>query len=239
MSESNSTLVSHVDTSLVTRVELAKVITPDATETFKPVPHLELIETIEAQLLKRDIRIIKEQFALRHDGSRLFGTFDLTLNGIEGACASMGFRTSNDRSMSIQVVAGMRVFVCDNLALRGELIALKRKHTSGLILEAEVGVAIERYVEHYATLKGEVAILKERALDDNGAKALIHDVFMAGAMPFKFYQAVTQEYFNPRHVEFEPRTVWSLHNAFTEVQKLMPLNRRIESTQEIGKLLLK
>ena len=95
---SNSTLVSHVDTNLVTRAQLANVATPDATDTFKPVPHIELVERLTAELSTRSISITKEQFALRHDGSRLFGTMDLTLNGIEGACASLGFRTANDRS---------------------------------------------------------------------------------------------------------------------------------------------
>ena len=44
----NATLMSHVDTDLVTREQLALVETPDATRSFKPVPHIELIATLEA-----------------------------------------------------------------------------------------------------------------------------------------------------------------------------------------------
>ena len=38
----NATLMSHVDTDLVSREQLALVETPDATRSFKPIPHIEL-----------------------------------------------------------------------------------------------------------------------------------------------------------------------------------------------------
>jgi hypothetical protein len=61
----NATLRSHVDTDLVNREQLALVGTPDATRSFKPVPHIELISTLEDVLRENRIAIRKEQFALR------------------------------------------------------------------------------------------------------------------------------------------------------------------------------
>ena len=66
-------LLSHVDTDLVTREQLTLVETPDATRSFKPVPHIELIDTLEHVLKLNRIAIRKEQFALRRDGATLFG----------------------------------------------------------------------------------------------------------------------------------------------------------------------
>jgi hypothetical protein len=43
-------LLSHVDTDLVTREQLALVKTPEPTVSFKPVPHIELVETLEQAL---------------------------------------------------------------------------------------------------------------------------------------------------------------------------------------------
>jgi hypothetical protein len=74
----------------------------------------------------------------------------------------MGIRTSNDRSMSIQICAGLSVFVCDNLVFRGDLIALNRKHTSGLDLAAELTGAVGRFREHFGRLTGEIDALKSR-----------------------------------------------------------------------------
>ena len=66
--------------------------------------------------------------------AKLFGTLDLTLNGIGGTCASLGLRTANNKTMSLSMIAGLRVFVCDNMAFSGETIILRRRHTRGLDL---------------------------------------------------------------------------------------------------------
>ena len=40
------TLLSHIDTDLVTREQLALVETPDATRSFKPVPHIAVVNAL-------------------------------------------------------------------------------------------------------------------------------------------------------------------------------------------------
>jgi hypothetical protein len=230
-----STLLAHIDTRKVGREELAAIPLPEATSTFKPVPHIELIETLGTELAIKGITIEKEEFAVRADGSRLFSTFDLSINGIDGSQAALGLRTANDRSMSITMVAGLRVFVCDNLALQGDMIALRRKHTSGLSLREEVRAAIENYLVHYGHLKTEVAMLAGKVLADVEAKALIHDAFMLREMPMRYLPEVSHQYFEPTHEEFKARTAWSLHNAFTEVAKQMPMTTRMEAVTALGR----
>lgn len=226
-----STLISHVDTSKVTREQLEHIATPEGTDTFKPVPHIVLVNSLEDILHSRGIHVTREQLALRHDGSRLFGTFDLSRHGdvlsndtlpveVDGTAPSLGFRAANDRSMPIQIVAGLRVFVCDNLALNGDMVALRRKHTSGLDLQAELIAAIDRYEQHYGRLVADVRQLQDRAITDDQAKAMIYDlVYKAEALPIRLGGVLGHEYFEPKHKEFEPRTAWSLHNACTETIK--------------------
>lgn len=227
--------LSHSDTDIVSREQLSLIETPMGTETFKPIPHLELIVTLEKALYRRGVSVIREQFSIRRDGSRIFGTMDLNLKGVPGSCASLGFRTSNDKSLSIQIVAGVRVFVCDNLALNGDFIALKRKHTSGLNLLDEITIAVTKFESHYITLREEISGLQQKQLSDLEAKGLIHDVFAAQIMPVRFFPQVSHEYFEPRHDEFKPRNAWSLHNAFTETAKEMPITSRMDATQEVGR----
>jgi hypothetical protein len=40
-------LVSHVDTDVVSRTELRALPDPEATRTFKPIPHVELVDMLE------------------------------------------------------------------------------------------------------------------------------------------------------------------------------------------------
>jgi Domain of unknown function (DUF932) len=114
----------------------------------------------------------------------------------------LGLRTANNKTMSIQLRAGLSVFVCDNLAFRGDMIALRRKHTSGLNLRVELASAVLRFQEHFGRLAGEVERLKERALPDVQAKGLIHDAFASGLMPLRFLPDVSRAYFEPDLAEF-------------------------------------
>ena len=228
-------LVSHVDTDIVSRAELRALPAPEVTRTFKPVPHIELVDMLDAVLAQNQIRIQEERFALRRDGSVLFGVLQLAYGETADGRAALGLRTANNKTMSIQVCAGLSVFVCDNLAFRGDMIALKRKHTSGLNLRTELSGAVLRFQDHFGRLAFEVERLKERTLPDVQAKALIHDAFAQGLMPVRLLPEVSHAYFEPELKEFGPRTAWSLHNAFTGVAKVMPMTTRLASIQALGK----
>ena len=230
------TLVSHVDTDIVTRAQLLAVPTPEATATFRPVPHYELIDMLDTVLALQSIHIRRERFALRRDGAVLFGVLQLAYGEMGDGIAALGLRTGNNKTMSLQLCAGLNVFVCDNLAFRGDMIALKRKHTSGLNLKEELTLAVIRFQEHFGCLIREVALLKAQALADIEAKALIHDVFAEGVMPVRFLPDVSRAYFEPVESAFAARNAWSLHNAFTGVAKEMPMSTRLVAIQQVGKL---
>jgi hypothetical protein len=231
----HGTLLSHVDTDLVSREQLALVETPAATKSFKPVPHIELVETLEQALAASRIAIRKEQFALRRDGSTLFGMLQLAYEDTPDGMAALGLRTANNRTMSIQICAGLSVFVCDNMVFRGDLIALNRKHTAGLHLRTEMNHAVLRFRDHFGRLTEEIASLKDRNLSDTDAKAVIHDVFVRGIMPIRLLPEVSSLYFEPFVDEFQARNAWSLHNAFTAAAKEMPITTRMPAIQELGR----
>jgi hypothetical protein len=229
-------LMSHVDTDLVTRDQLRAIPVSEPTNTFQPIAHAELVDTLDLVLAKNQIHIRQEQFAVRRDGSVLFGVLQLAYGESQDGTAALGLRTSNNKTMAIQICAGLSVFVCDNLVFRGDMIALCRKHTSGLRLQAELAGAVLRFQDHFSALSCEIGELKRRELRDGEAKALIHDVFVKGVMPVRFLPGVSKAYFEPQLQEFEPRTAWSLHNAFTGVAKTMPISTRLPAIQELGRL---
>ena len=218
------------------RKAIMQLPSPKGTDSWKPVPHIELIETLESVLKKEDMKISDEKFGVGRKGKILFGVIkmDYKMIGGEGT-ASLGLRQANDRTMSIQICAGLSVFVCDNLVFRGDLIALRRKHTNGLNLVEEVTEAVGKLKEHLGLLDNEVAALKKRTITDDQAKVTMHDIFADNLLPVRLLPEVAHNYFIPPHPEFEPRTLWSLHNAFTEAAKQMPITTRVVATQRIGK----
>lgn len=229
-------LLSHADTDLVTRDQLRALSTPEPTATFRPVPHVELVDTLDLVLQQNQIRIREEQFAVRRDGSMLFGVLELAYGESTDGTAALGLRTANNKTMAIQICAGLKILVCSNLAFRGDMIALRRKHTSGLLLREELAGAVLRFQDHFGQLTGEIENLKERLLTDVSAKAIIHDVFARGILPLRLLPEASNLYFEPFVDEFRPRNAWSLHNAFTAAAKEMPITTRMPAIQELGRL---
>ena len=86
----NGQLLSHVDTDLVTRDQLALIPVPEPTKSWRPIPHIELIQTLQQALWENRIGIREEKLALRHDGSTLFGVLQLAYNDTRDGQAALG-----------------------------------------------------------------------------------------------------------------------------------------------------
>ena len=218
----NGTLVS-ANSQLVSRADLMMIPPPAATATWKPIAHGDLIQALDRQLAVRDVRIKREQFAIQRQGARLFAVLDLALAETDEVCAAMGIRTANDKSYALEIAVGVKVFVCDNLAFSGDLIALRRKHTVRFDLNADLSRAVDRYQDQLLVLKGQLAELRERPLADTEAKAMIHDAFARGLLPLRSFPVVSATYFgaSPDMTDVLPRTQWGLHNAFTRAIRQM------------------
>lgn len=51
--------------------------TPAPTETWNPVPHLRVLQTVERALLERGHKITGQGHGLTHDGARYFGLLEV------------------------------------------------------------------------------------------------------------------------------------------------------------------
>src|SRR5215211_1725982 len=129
----DATLMTHVGARKVTRQELSVVPTPPATDTFKPIAHAALIDELEGSLAFRHIKIARDEYAVSPDGMKLFGLLELNAE-YEGVRFAIGLRNANDKSMRLGMVAGYRVFVCDNMAFAGDFQPMLAKHSKHLDL---------------------------------------------------------------------------------------------------------
>ena len=61
------------DSKFVSRNEVALVPTPCGTESWKPVPHMEVIEAVTAVVKTYNWQIQDENFGLACEGQKMFG----------------------------------------------------------------------------------------------------------------------------------------------------------------------
>jgi hypothetical protein len=228
--------LSHANSQLVTRAHLLDIAAPASTDTWRPIPHGDLITAIDRQLLVRGITIQAERFAIQREGARLFAVLDLSIERSGEFCASLGIRTANDRSLALEIAVGVKVFVCDNMTFSGDLIALRRKHTARFDLNADISRAVDRYQAHLLTLQQQITGIQESPLSDLQAKALIVDAFRQEILPIRYFKPVTETYSNPtpEMTDVLPRTRWGLHNAFTRAVRQMAPAPAFEATTALG-----
>jgi hypothetical protein len=218
------TLIAHRGGVVRTREELQGLATPAATESWKPVPHWDLVNSLIDGLTEHAVQVTRESYATSgKDDARLFGVLDLVIPGlaIPDYGLSLGIRGSNDKSLAIQATAGARVFVCDNMAFSGDsgTVVLKKKHTSRLDLRAVVPPAIDTYLDKANAFVVDIDRMKDFALTDAIAKQTVYDLFLrTKVLPLRLLPVVHDLYFNDeeQRADFPDRSLWSLNNAFTE-----------------------
>jgi Domain of unknown function (DUF932) len=216
-----ATLMTHCGTDRVNRDFLATIETPDRTDTFQPIAHASLIDSVEESLSFRHISIVKSEFAVSKDGMKMFGLLEVN-SEYEGVRFAIGLRNANDKSMSLGMTSGYRVFVCDNTALSGDFMPLQAKHSKHLNVVEALSTGIDRIQRHWEPLRSAIDRKMHTPLSDDEAKLALYNYFMRG--PVSLFKTVHQEYFQPSYEEFGPRTIWSLENAITTgIKKLKPI----------------
>jgi hypothetical protein len=233
----NTTLMTHAGASKVTRLELAQIETPSATDTFQPIAHSRLIDELEAALAFRHIRIERDEYAVSRDGMKLFGLIELN-SDYEGIKFAIGLRNANDKSMRLGMVAGYRVFICDNMALSGDFKPLLAKHSKNFDLVESISMGVDRIQRGWNPLREAIEFKRNTMLNGVEAQSMIYRAFMEQKFPIKLLRAVHNEYFvHPSYDEFREKTVWSLENAFTTAFKQLKPVQQYQATAKLGKFL--
>jgi hypothetical protein len=217
----SGTLVLHCGGWEASRADLAAVPVPSETDSYVPVPYGRFVEEVELHVPRFGLTITEAHYALARDGMQMFGVLTCT-NGQNHAdyALAIGLRNSYDRSLSVGLVAGSRVFCCDNLAFSGE-VETNRKHTINVF--RDLPDLIYRMLSQVSSMRSrihaEIAAMKGQELSPEMADHLMVEAVRRNVLPASNLPKVIDAWERPAHEEFAPRTAWSLFNAFTEVSK--------------------
>jgi hypothetical protein len=231
------TLMVNPGNRKLTRAELARIPTPDGTRTHQPFAHARVVELLAESLAFRRLLVLADEYAVSPDGMKMFGVLDLA-DGGRGFRFSLGVRNSNDKTMRLALTAGYRVLVCENMAFKGDFTPVLHKHTHRLSLQEVVALGVERIQRGFAPLREQIAAWQDLPLADREAKEVVYDAFLKAAVaPRHLLPVVHKHYFEPQYEEFEPRTFWSLSNAFTSAFKQLKPVRQFQATARLGAFL--
>ena len=227
----NAQLIVHAGAHKVPLDVIRALPVPQGTDTFKPVPHIDLIEALKQQLCARSMAVTREEYAIQNDGNLLFAVFDLAYMDDGSTYAALGLRTSNNKSMSLQIAVGKKVTVCDNKMFAGSMIALNQRHTKGFDLHSELAGGISRYQEQFRKLHDDVQIWRDSPIEDRKAKTMLYDLFTGDILPLRLLPDVHSSYFNNGY----EKTAYGLLNACTEHTKVLNPGPEFRATVKLGR----
>lgn len=217
-------LMLHRGGNLMTRADLDLVPLPQETDSYLPVGHYHLADkllTISQDLLT-DYILVREHYALARQGNQLFALLNFKKDHNEFGL-SVAFRNSYDRSMSIGLAIGASVFICDNLALSGD-VAVMKKHTKNAwnALEDLAISNLYRAGKSFQKVIADADRLRAIPMEDREAFELMGYLFGLNIVSSRQIATVKEEWLKPSYEEFQPRNKWSFFNAVTEALKSCP-----------------
>lgn len=230
-------LMLHSGAKRFGRQDLLALPTPQATETHQVIPHSKMVEAVVEALAYRKLEVVRDEYGLTPDGMRMFGFLEVNVEE-NGLRLGIGIRNSHDKTFALGMVVGYRVFICDNLALRGEFSALAKRHSKNMNLLEVVALGVDRAQRHFQPLMEDIKVWQNHSLPDVCAKEIIYDAFVGGRLeaPKHLARIVHENYFEPTEA-FAARNLWSLSNAFTGAFRELDPVPQLRAAASLGKYL--
>ncbi len=113
------------------------------------------------------------------------------------------------------------------------------KHSKHFSLEDTLSIGVDRMQRNFEPMRQQVESWRAQQLSAAVAKLTIYRAFIEGDLdvPRHLARRVHNLYFNPQHEEFQPRTMWSLSNAFTSAFKELDPIPQFRATAKLGSFL--
>lgn len=107
------------------------------------------------------------------------------------------------------------------MAFHGPFQPVLAKHSKHFNLIQAVSIGVDEMQRNFDGMRMQVEEWRAQQLGDRDAKLIIYRAFIESELevPRHLGRSVHDLYFNPQHEEFQPRTLWSLSNAFTAAFK--------------------
>jgi len=228
-------LMLHAGGYSASLADVTNVVTPPSTPTHYPIPHRIFLDHVLEALSYHGYGVVDQKHGLMGRGSEdYFGVLTLNRIGTAGDYAHvLGLRNSHRMRFSAQAVLGTRVFVCDNLAFRADnaIVKFSRKHTTNIMRDfprlcidkvAELPGYFddtEQQVDRWKTcLLGTDPIQIRRNAADLCMTALTKGATNGRLLP-RVWSEFNREDGPGGHNSLKGNSLWSLFNAFTEVEK--------------------
>jgi hypothetical protein len=110
------------------------------------------------------------------------------------------------------------------------------KHSKHFSLQNALSIGVDQMQRNFEPMRRQVDEWRARQISTVAAKLIIYQAFVESDLdaPKHLARQVHDLYFRPVHPEFEPRTLWSLSNAFTSAFKELDPIPQFKATAKLA-----
>ena len=118
----------------------------------------------------------------------------------------------------------------------GAFQPLLAKHSKSFSLVDAISVGVDRMQRNFEPMRRQVEAWRGQQLASVTARLIIYRAFIEVELdaPKHLARRVHELYFAPQHEDFQPRTMWSLSNAFTSAFKELDPIPQFKATAKLG-----
>jgi hypothetical protein len=218
-----ATLCLHCGGIPASREEVGAVLLPRRTDTYEPMPHLDLMDmTHEVFRNVLGLELRQERFGIVQGGSRMFGVLEYDSQEMAADWSiCVGVRNSYDKSMSAGIAVGASIFVCDNLCFNGDSATFLRRHTKNIredlitMLQHSAGIAMEQHLQ----LDSDLQAFQEIGVNPNEGYALIGVARGNDILTPRQSSRALEYWDDPPYTEHQDRNLFGLYQAINHALK--------------------
>ena len=122
------------------------------------------------------------------------------------------------------------------MAFSGDFQPVLAKHSKHFSLQNALSIGVDQMQRNFDGMRKQVEAWRESQLSDVAAKLIIYRAFIESDLevPKAPGPAGPRSLLRPQHEEFQPRTLWSLSNAFTSAFKQLEPIPQFKATAKLA-----
>ena len=207
-------------TSLKELVSGVKV--PEQTRTYKPVSNSQLIDLTVESIDRAGFKLDREAYTLSGDGQIATGRFTLSNVQDSEMQIQIAWQNSYNRQVSLKFAIGVKVFVCQNGCVSGDMGTFKKKH-QGTVQEF-TPTAISEYIKSagdaFREMQMQREMMKEVDLSKRQqAELLGRMVYESDIISTMQLNIIRKELIKPSYDYGVENTLWDLYQHTTHSMK--------------------
>jgi len=206
----------------MTEQEVISVTPPKSTKSYKALAHSEVINITKEVCYKQGLVIESERYYGARNGRVIMGYYDIADSRDTEIGTRIMFQNCYDKIEAFKFAMGVRVFICSNGMVRGDLGAYKKRH-AGNIQTLTIDT-ITKYIEGaqdtFTNFIDQKNAMKLIEVSKSTVAKIIGDLYITeDLVKERQLSVIKQQILNPSFDYGCKNSLWELYNHVTYALK--------------------